>query len=51
MDLAREAVHNINRVPTQFMSRLYTTLHGLYIVLTKQVLYDLSTDLILSLYH
>ena len=30
------------------MPRLYTTLHGLCTVLTKQVLYDSSTDPILS---
>ena len=26
------------------MPRLYTTLHGLCAIITKQVLYDLSTD-------
>ena len=33
------------------MPRLYTTLHGLCTMLTKQVLYDLSTDPTLSLHH
>ena len=35
---------DINRVPARFMLRLYTTLHGLCAMMTKQILYDLSTD-------
>ena len=32
------------------MPRLYTTLHGLCAIVTKQVLYDLSTDLLSYLF-